>query len=360
MERIRIARPAIGQEEKDAVSSVLDSGNLVMGNKVRELEESFSRYQGGGHAIAVSSGTSALQVGLESLGIRDGDEVITTPFTFIATSNSILYSGARPVFSDIGGDFNLDPGQLKDKITDSTKAVLAVHLFGNPCRMAEIQEICDRHGIFLIEDCAQSIGAEEGSTKAGSFGDLSTFSFYATKNMITGEGGMILTRRQDAERAARQIRHQGQSEQYLHERVGFNFRMTDMQAAIGIEQLKKVDSLNSKRIENARFLSEGLRDMPGITIPEERPNSKHVFHLYTIRVHENRDKLQEHLDREGIDSKVFYPMVIYQQPAYKSLGIKAACPEAERASNEVLSLPVHPLLKKEELERIVASVKSFF
>ena len=359
---IQIARPRMGKEEIRAVTEVLKSGKLVQGEKVRAFEEDFSDYIGTQHAVAVSSGTAALQIGLQALGLKKGDEVITTPFTFAATANSIIHAGAKPVFADIDPrTFNLDPRRVEDRLTDRTKAIICVHLYGLPCEMGSLLKICKYSGAKLVEDAAQAVGAEYKGRKAGSFGDVSTFSFYGTKNITTGgEGGMILTDKQETAEKARIIRNQGQSSQYRHDMISYNFRITEMQAAIGIEQLKKVELLNSKRIENAGFLSDSLSSVKGIEVPYVSKSCSHVFHQYTIRVRKGRDRLLEFLNKHGIGARVYYPETVYMQPPYVQMGYrKGLCTNAEEACGQVLSLPVHPELTEKELEEVVAAVRKW-
>jgi perosamine synthetase len=358
---ISIASPRIGKAEIDAVVAVMKSGNLTQGKVVKAFEEKFSSYIGSKYGIAASSGTSALVAGIEALGIKEGDEVITTPFTFIATSNSVLYSRAKPVFADIDGkSFNIDPVSIESKITDKTKALLVVHLYGQPCRMDEIKRICKDHGLLLVEDCAQAHGAEYEGRKVGTFGDFSMFSFYATKNMITGEGGMVLTDEDSLSGKVRVILNQGQVNRYDHVMIGYNNRMTDMQAAIGIEQLKRLESMNRKRAENAKFLSRELSGVSWLEVPFIEKNVKHAWHQYTIKVPEGRrDRIFEYLNSRGVGARIYYPKPCYLQPAYQTLGYsKGICPVAESVSKQVLSLPVHPSLTKGDLVKIVEIVKS--
>jgi perosamine synthetase len=354
---IPIARPVIGEEEIRAVTEVLRSGNLVQGKKVELFESEFSKYIGARFATAVSSGTSALQIGLQALGLRKGDEVITTPFTFAATANAIIHCGAKPVFADIDPKtFNLDPGKIK--ASGRTKAVICVHLYGQPCEMDSLAKVCEESGLKLVEDAAQAVGAEYRGRRIGTFGYLSTFSFYATKNLTTGEGGMIVTGQKDIAEQARIIRNQGQSEQYKHDIISYNFRMTDIQAAIGIEQLKRIESLNRKRIENARFLTDSLSSVKGIETPFVPKHVKHVYHQYTIKVPKGRDRLLNYLNNHGVGARVYYPQPVYLQPPYVKMGFrKGLCPVAEEVCKQVLSLPVHPLLTQKELEEIARQVK---
>ena len=362
MDRIQISKPFMGEEEINAVKNVLLSGNLVQGEKVREFENGIANYVGVKHGIATSSGTTALQLAVDALGIKAGDEVITTPFTFISSSNCILYNGAKPVFVDIDRKtFNIDPDLIEEAITERTKAILIVHLYGNVCDMKKIMRICKENNLMLIEDCAQSIGAEFDGKRSGSFGEISALSFYATKNLTTGEGGMLLSDKEDFANSSRLKRSHGQQRIYEHEIVGYNYRMTDIVAAIGIEQLKKIEMFNKTRIENAKLMTQLLSDVDGIILPYVQPEVKHVFHQYTIRVlNGKRNGLMKHLNSNNVQSMVYYPTVVYLQQAYSDMGYESGiCPESERACKEVLSLPIHPYLKKSDLERIANEVKRY-
>jgi dTDP-4-amino-4,6-dideoxygalactose transaminase len=344
--------PQIGKEEERAVLEVLRSGFMAQGPRVREFEERFSAYIGTEHGIATNSGTSALHTALLACGIGPGDKVVTTPFTFIASANSILYCGAKPVFADIDErTFNIDPEDVKERITPKTKALLIVHLYGQPCHMDPIIEICEDHNLRLIEDACQAHGAEYKGQKVGSFGDAACFSFYPTKNMTTGEGGMIATNNDDIAKKARLIREHGSKTRYHHETLGYNYRMTDIAAAIGIEQLKKLDGFNEKRIENAKILTQGLKDIDDVATPYVAPDVKHVFHQYTIRVR-NRDEVIERLEKAEIGYGIHYPIPVHKQRFYRDFSDEGL-PMAEEASKEVLSLPVHPHLSREDIEQIL-------
>ena len=355
---IPIAKPMIGEEEKEAVLEVLDSGMLAQGDKVKAFEEAFASYIGTHHAIATSSGTAALHTALLACGIKAGDKVITTPFTFIASANAVLYCSAKPVFADIDEKtFNIDPEEVNEKITGKTKAVLVVHLYGQACDMRAIVEICEDHNLRLIEDACQAHGAEYRGRKVGSFGDAACFSFYPTKNMTTGEGGMITTSSEEVAERARLLREHGSRQRYEHIALGYNYRMTDMAAAIGLVQLRKLDSMNARRRENARRLSEGLKSVEGITTPYVAPEVKHVFHQYTIRV-KNRGKLLKRLEEAGIGYGIHYPRPVHRQKLYLELGYgEVSLPRAEKASREVLSLPVHPALSEGDVEYIIRVIR---
>lgn len=348
---IPISAPLIGLEEKQAVLEVLDSGMLAQGSRVRALEEAFAAYCGVGHAVATSSGTAALHLALLAHGIGPGDEVITTPFSFVATANSILYTGARPVFVDIDpATYNLRADLVCRAITIRTRALLVVHLYGLPADMDRLVAIAEFHGLALIEDASQAHGAEHKSRRVGSFG-TGCFSFYATKNMTTAEGGMITTDSGTLAETCRALRQHGMRRPYYHDELGYNFRMTDVHAAIGLAQLGKLEAFNRARIANAAFLSSHLRGVIPPVVPEGR---RHVFHQYTVRVPEGRrDAALAALREQGIGAQVYYPLPIHRQALYLDLGYDVSLPESERASGEVLSLPVHPGLSLSDLEAIV-------
>ena len=355
---INIANPIISDEEIEAVTEVLKSGMLAQGPKVDEFEKKFAEYSEAKYGIATSSGTTALHTALVAAGVERGDEVITTPFTFAATSNSILYSDATPVYADIDPKtFNLNPEKIEEKITDKTKAIVPVHLYGQPADMDPILEIAEKHDLKVIEDAAQAHGSTYKGKKIGSIGDLGCFSFYPTKNMTTGEGGMVTTNDDDLAEKSAMIRAHGESKRYEQSLLGYNYRMTDIAASIGIVQLKSIDKFNEKRNENAKYLSEGLSDVEGITTPCVDSNVTHVFHQYTIRVSKDRDEFKQFLTDNEIGTGVHYPIVLYKQPYYQNLGITGNCPEAELAANQVISLPVHPSLTTEELDTIIETVK---
>jgi len=360
---IPIAKPLIGDEEINAVIEVLKSGMLAHGKEVEEFEKEFAQYLGVKHGIAVVNGTAALDVALKALRIGPGDEVITTPFTFIASANSILFQGAKPVFADIDPKtYNLDPNEVLEKITDKTKAIVVVHLYGQPADMKVFKEIAEDYKLYLIEDCAQAHGAEFEGQKVGTFGDIAAFSFYPTKNMTTGEGGMVVTNNDELAKKADLIRNHGQAEKYLHVELGYNLRMTNIAAAIGRAQLKKLDGWNKKRIENAKLLSEGISKIDGLTPPYVDERVKHVFHQYVIKVEEefplNRDELMAKLREKGIGSAVHYPSPVHQQPFYQKLGYpKDICPNAIEASKKVLSLPVHPAVSEEDIDYIINTLR---
>jgi perosamine synthetase len=358
---IPIAKPLISQEEIDGVIEVMRSGTIAEGPMVKRFEDAFKDYIGTEHAIAVNSGTAALHIALLARGIGKGDEVITTPFTFIATANSILYTGARPVFTDIEPDtFNIDPEDIKRKITKNTKAIIPVDLYGHPAEMKAIMDIAKDHGLAVIEDACQAHGAAYRGKMIGSF-DIGCFSFYPTKNMTSGEGGMITCSDEKLAEKARAIRSHGSRVKYYHDTMGFNMRMTDIAAAIGLAQLKKVDEFNKKRMENAGYLTGRLKGIEGIVTPRERPDCRHVYHQYTIRVTDpfpvDRDDLSRELSKAGIGNSIFYPVPIHKQEFYRQLGYDESHPVSEQASKEVISLPVHPSITRADLEQVTSAFR---
>ena len=357
---IPISVPQIDDESIQAVIDVLKSGSLAQGKRVEEFEEAFASYIGTRYAIATNNGTTALHAAFLAAGISKGDEIITTPFSFIASANAALFCDAKPVFSDIDPDtFNINPDEVIRKITKRTKAIEVVHLYGQPCDMDRFVQICQSHGLILIEDACQAHGAEYRGKKVGSFG-IGCFSFYPTKNITTGEGGMITTDDKDIAEKARMIRNQGQKERYHHEILGYNYRMTEMAGALGLCQLKRIDEFTRKRLENAAFLTREISKITGLVPPFVAPNVKHVFHQFTVRVTKeyglSRDGLRTKLQGSGIGTGVHYPIPIHKQPVYMKMGYKDHLPNAETAAAEVLSLPVFPGLEKEDLRSIVGAL----
>jgi len=362
---IKIAQPIIKKEEIRAVVRVLKSGMIAQGPIVAEFEKRFTDSCGIKYAVAVNSGTAALHCALYAAGINEGDEVITTPFTFVATANVIIMQRAKPVFVDILPDtFNIDPAKIEEKITKKTKAILPVDLYGQIYDVGAINKIAKKYKLKIIEDACQAHGAEFNHKKAGTFGDVGCFSFYATKNMITGEGGMMITNNEEYAELAKRFRHHGQSEKtrYQYFDLGFNYRMTDIAAAIGLEQLKKINDYNEKRIKNTQILTEGLKNIKGLITPIIKKNYKHVFHQYTIRVTDEfkmtRDELTNYLKEKEIGSAIFYPKPLHLHPHFKKFGYKKGdFPIAEKLSEECLSLPVHPLVSEKDIRFIIKTIK---
>ena len=357
--KVSIASPIIEDEEINAVVEVMKSGMIAQGPKVMEFEKEFAEYVGAKYGIATNSGTSALHVAVLAAGIGKGDEVITSPFTFAATGNSILYTGARPVFVDVDEDtFTLDPSKIEDAITENTKAIMPVQLYGQSADMNPIMEIAKEHDLIVIEDAAQAHGAEYNGEKVGNLGDMACFSFYPTKNMTTSEGGMITTNNEEFAENAKVYRAHGSETKYHHDVLGYNFRMTDIGAAIGLEQLKKIDGFNEKRIENAKYLNEGLADCDLVETPVVSDGNKHVYHQYTVKVNDGkRDALSDYLIENGIGNGIYYPIPLYNQVLYTNMGYDQSLPVTDKIVGEVLSLPIHAKLTKLDLDLIIDKVK---
>ena len=353
MKRIQLAKPKIGIREKAAVLRVLQSGNLAQGPEVKKFESQFSKLVEERECVAVNSGTSALHLALLSLGVGPGDEVIVPSFTFAATANSVALTGAKPIFVDIDPlTFNIDPGQVTSAITARTKAIQVVHLYGLPAKMDTIQAIAKKHSLFIIEDAAQAHMAQIDGQPVGTFGDAAAFSFYPTKNMTAGEGGMVVLKERAVARLCRLYRNQGMEQKYQNEVVGFNYRMTDIHAAIGIQQLKKLNLWTEQRIQNAEYLSRQIDSSETPVIPS---GYKHVFHQYTIRVKNLRDEFSKTLTELGVGNSVYYPTPVHKLPSFQD---PIDLPETTLASEQVLSIPIHPSLSKKDLIRIADAVSS--
>ncbi len=354
---IPISKPFIGEEEKQAVMAVLDSGMLVQGPRVAQLEEKFAALCGVKHAVATSSGTTALHLALLANDIGPGDEVITVSFTFMATVSTILMTGARPVFVDVEADtFNLNPNLIEAAITPRTKAILLVHLYGYPCDMSAIMAIAERHGLKVIEDACQAVGATYHGRPVGSFG-TGMFSLYATKNIMTGEGGLITTNDDALAEKCRLLRQHGMKRRYYHDMLGYNYRMSDLHAAIGVVQLDRLADFTARRRFNAAYLNSKIENEAVIT-PKAQDGYGHVWHQYTVRVNGRveRDAAVQHLTQRGIGTGVFYPVPAHQQGYVRELIGDVRLPVTEQLAREVISLPVHPQLTPTELEHIVTAV----
>lgn len=359
---ISIASPAVGDEEFKAVNEVLKSGQLAQGPRVAALEEAFAKYCGTKYAVAVNSGTAALHASLFAAGVGAGDEVITTPYSFMATLNVILMVGAKPIFVDIDPvTFNLDISKVEAAITPKTKAIIPVDLYGQPYDYDELKALADKHGFKIVEDACQAIGATYGKRHTGALGDLGCFSLYATKNIMAGEGGMVATDNEEYATLIKQFRQHGMSAQYDYVHIGYNYRMSDLHAAIGIEQLKKADNLNAIRQKNAAALSKGLKGIKGIVLPETKAGRTHVYNLYTMRVTSDcklsRDDLMKALRDREIGAGVYYPKPLYAYKHTASFDPKGACPEVEKACREVLSLPVHSRVSDADVAIMVKAIK---
>jgi|SRR3989338_1759554 len=349
-------------EEEQAVLRVLRSGQLSQGPEVEAFEQEFAKYIGSSYAVAVSNGTTALHLALIAVGVNPGDEVITTPFSFVASTNAILYVGAKPVFVDIGDDFNIDVSNIEKRITKKTKAILPVHLFGYPCDMDELLSIAKKHHLVVIEDACQAHGATYKGEKVGSMGTVGCFSFYATKNITTGEGGMVVTDDIKIAEHVRRLRTHGSDVRYHPVELGYNDRMTDMQAALGRVQLKRLDELNNKRRENADYYHEQLKSMPGLVLPPRADEKVSAYHQFTLRIRQpfplTRDELLTHLCKHDIESMVVYPVPIDQIPHVVEIAPAKPLPHAKRSAHEVLSIPIHPHLTENERSTMVHTIRS--
>ncbi len=352
---IPIARPQMGEEEQQLVASALASGSLAQGARVRELEERFAAFIGVPHAIATSSGTTALHAALLGYGVGAGDEVITVPFTFIASVNSIVYTGARPVFVDVDErTFTMDPGQVEGAITPRTRAIMPVSLYGQMADMAAIGEIAARHRLAVIEDAAQSHGAARDGRRSGTWG-AGCFSFYPTKNMTTGEGGMVTLGDAEAAERVRLLREHGMKVRYHHDTLGYNFRMTDIHASIGLAQLTKLPAYNARRQAIAARYDTELR---GVIIPHVASGATHVYHQYTIRVAQ-RDAFAERLKERGVGTGIYYPIPVHRQKPFLAMGFgDETYPVTERLTEQVISIPVHPSLTDDEVAAVIAAVNA--
>jgi dTDP-4-amino-4,6-dideoxygalactose transaminase len=358
-----MASPYHSPDIENAVISVLQSGRLIQGQKVTDFENALAKYLGCKHVIAVSSGTTALHLAFLALGVKPGDEVITTPFSFVSSANAILYCGATPVFVDIDPKtFNINPSLVEQSITPRTVGIEPVHLYGQPAEMDAIEAIAKKHGLFIVEDAAQAIGAEYKSRKIGTIGDITCFSTYTTKNLHTMEGGLLATSDDEIAERLRRLRNIGQERKYNHTLIGYNYRMTEVAAAIGIEQVELIDSFSDLRRANAAYVTRELRPLEreGITLPYVAPHSKHVFHQYTVMIDANktgltRDALASTLKTFGVETGMHYPSPIYAQPCFEGRfdSFRQSCPVTEEACNSVLSLPIHPGLIEKDLEHIV-------
>jgi len=380
---IKVAEPCVGEEEISAVVQVLRSGYYVQGPKVREFEEKFASYIGTTYAVATNSGTAALHVALAAAGIGPGDEVIVPALTFFATVESVIHNNAIPIFADIDPEtYCLDPEDMERTISERTTAVIPVHLYGHPAEMDQIMEIAEEHKLLVIEDAAQAHGAEYKGRKVGSIGHIGCWSFYATKNMTTGEGGMITTDDPDIAKRAMLIRNHGMTSRDEHSILGYNYRMNEIAAAIGIVQLSRLDKLNEVRTKNSLYLLEGLKDVEWLEIARIKPYVKHAFFWCPVKVNEEAlgmttRELVIELKRRGVEVRHRYVTPLYKQPVlinknayprncpfncpfynmrvdYSNLN----CPNAEAIAGKIIGLPNHPKLSRKELDMVISTLKS--
>ncbi len=352
---IALSQPSIGEEERAAVDRVMLSGMIAQGPEVANFETEFSRTLVDGRTcVAVSSGTAGLHLGLLAVGLGPGHEVIVPSFTFAATANAVALTGATPVFADIDPlTYCLDPRSVAALIGPRTRAIVPVHLYGHPADMSAIVSLADRHGLMVVEDAAQAHGARWQDQLVGTFGATAMFSLYATKNMTSGEGGMVSVDHERLARVVRLLRNQGMEQRYANEVVGFNYRMSDLHAAIGRVQLRKLAGWTEQRQKNAAFLDANLT---GIRTPTVTAGATHVYHQYTIRVPDDRDAFAAALLAEhGIGSGVYYPVPVHRLPSF---ALDLDLPQTEQATREVLSLPIHPGLDQGDLETVVTAVNA--
>ena len=341
---------SIKPEIDAAIARVFESGQFVLGDEVAAFEREFAAAHGAAHGVAMSSGTAALQLALMAAGVGKGDDVITVPFTFVATVAAILYTGARPIFVDVHPrSFTMDPSLVEAAVTPRTKAILLVHLYGQTADMDPIRDIAARHGLMVIEDAAQAHAARYKGCPAGSLGDLACFSFYPSKNLgAYGEGGIVTTGRADFAGQLRLLRNWGARTKYEHVVAAFNARMDGLQGAILRVKLRHLEDWTERRRAHARRYDELLKDA-GLDVPEEMPYARHVYHLYTVRTRE-REAIRAALDAAGIQTGLHYPVPVHMQPAYADLGYRAGqFPVSERAAHEVLSLPMYPELTDDQI-----------
>jgi len=355
LELIPAAKPLIGLEERRAVDAVLEGGGLAQGPEVAAFEREFGDVLVAGASVtAVNSGTAALHLALVALGLGPGDEVIVPSFTFAATANAVRLVGAEPVFVDIDPlTYCVDPSAVRAAVTPATRAIMPVHLYGHPADMTAIARIAEEHELLVVEDAAQAHGARWAGARVGSSSDAAAFSLYPTKNMTAGEGGMVSTRDAAVDRMLRLLRNQGMEQRYANEVIGFNARMTDIHAAIGRVQLRKVLGWTAQRQANAAYFS---RELDGVVTPTTDPRAEHVFHQYVVRVPSDRDGFAAALRSEfGIGTGVYYPTPVHRLPSFAH---DLDLPETERAASEVLALPVYPTLTLSQLDRVVEAVNT--
>lgn len=363
---IPISTVRFGHEEEELVLEVLRSGQLAQGSYVEQFEQRFAELHGVRHAIAVNSGTTALVAAMQALGIGPGDEVITSPFTFVATLNAILEVGATARFADIGPDYNLRPEAIDALVNTRTRAIAPVHLYGYMADMNPIMATAEEYGLRVIEDAAQAVGADYGGRPAGSF-DVGCFSLYATKNLTTGEGGVVTTNDDDVADRLRLLRNQGMRQRYQYEIAGHNYRLTNLAAAVGLPQLGRLAETSSRRQANAHFLREGLTNIPGLVLPPEPAEGRtHVYHQFTVRVTDaaplDRAGVISALTERGVGCGIYYPKVVYDYDCYRTdqRVVQDPVPRACRYAQEVVSLPVHPYLSSSDLDAIITNVREVF
>ncbi|TDO95227.1 UDP-4-amino-4,6-dideoxy-N-acetyl-beta-L-altrosamine transaminase [Halanaerobium saccharolyticum] len=369
----------IDEQDIEAVIKTLKSDYLTTGPKIKEFEDKFADYVDAKYAVAIANGTAALHAATYAAGIKEGDEVITTPLTFAATANSVLYQDARPVFADIDPKtYNIDPESIKDKITDKTKAIIPVHYAGQPCDMDKIKEIAAENDLIILEDGAHAVGATYKDQKIGCIGDMTTFSFHPVKNMTTGEGGMITTDSKELYDKSLKFRTHGitkDESEYInksdgpwyHEQqeLGYNYRITDIQAALGITQLEKIDKFLARRREIVNKYNNEFKDIDGLIIPEQLENTNAAWHIYVLQLElekltVDRKEIFEDLKEKNLGVNVHY-IPVYFHPYYQSLGYdKGICPKAERLYERIITIPLYPKMTDQQVEEVITRIKSTF
>ncbi|MFH1826453.1 MAG: DegT/DnrJ/EryC1/StrS family aminotransferase [bacterium] len=349
------------KEINQAIEKVVASGRYILGQTVADFEQAFAKYCGTKHAVGVASGTDALQLGLIAAGVQPGDEVITSPFTFVASAEAIVYCGAKPVFVDIKADsFNLDISKVEQAITKKTKVIMPIHLYGLACEMGPLMELANKHKLAVVEDCAQAAGAEFNNKKVGSFGTAGAFSFFPTKNLgCFGDGGIITTNDDKIANELKVLRNHGSRSQYHHDLIGFNSRLDALQAAVLGVKLPHLDEYVAARRKNADNYHKNLSNLPGLTLPTEPPATKHTYNQFTLRA-KNRNKLVEFLKSKNIGAMVYYPISLHLQKVFAYLGIKPGdLPQSELAQEQVVSLPIFPELSEKSQAEVIAAIKEF-
>jgi len=359
--KIPLMRPVVDEEMLQAALFALQNEKLVMGESVYKFEEEFARYCGTRYAVSTASGTAALQIALQSMGIEQRDEVVTTPFSFFATSNAVIHAGAQPRFADVENEgFNIDPVKVETKLTAMTRAIIPVHLYGQPSRMEEFRDLAEDKGISIVEDACQAHGAEYDGKRVGSLGRVGCFSFYTSKNMtVCGDGGMIVTNDEELADSARSYRDCGRASKYTMSRIGYTSRLNTVNAAIGRVQLRKLDNWNNARRRIANLYRRELEGAPGIELPPlETPKETSVYHLFVVRS-QRRDQLAKHLETNGVEAAIHYPVPIHLQTSYRTnFGYsEGSFPIAERLAGQVLSLPIHPAITEEEVRTVSRLVR---
>lgn len=358
-QKINLSQAYIDKEIKQNIIKVVNSGSYILNNYCREFEGVFSKFIGCKFGVLSNSATSVMQLTLMALGVGKGDEVIVTSLTAFPTIEPIFHVGAKPVFVDIDDTYNFDADLIEKKITKKTKAIITVHLYGNPCNLDKINYLADKYNLILLEDSCQAHGAKYNKQRVGSFGRAGFFSFYPSKNMtFLGDGGIMVTDDEELAEKVKMFRDHGRRDKYLHELVGYNMRANEMQAAVGLVQLKHLNNFNKRRCQIAKLYNRLLKDLP-IILPVEQENGQSVYHMYVIRT-EKRDELADYLKQKNIFTGVHYPVPCHLQPAVLKNIKKYKLPKTEKYCNEILSLPIHPMMTDAQVMRVTGEIKRFF